>query len=93
MSATSSAQQTVLYSLLTVGGLATVRDIAAGRGPTVRVALGVAVTGMALSALAGPAPALASGMALLVLVSALTLMGAEVAGHLQAGIDPAHPSK
>lgn len=87
--ATAGAQRTVLYSVVAVGALTTIRDLGNDQPPQVRVALGCAVLGLGLTALAGPAPKVASGLALLLFVSALSLMGAEVAGRVQAGIDPA----
>jgi len=73
----AAAKKTVTVALLVAGGLVTVREAAAGRAPSVRVGLGLAVTGIALALIAEGAPGFAHGFALLLLVATVLTVGAD----------------
>lgn len=75
MTTTAQAQHVVVGSLFAVGALDLLHDAATQTRPTVRQALGMTVAGLGLTALAGPAPQLAAGFALLLLTSSLYAIG------------------
>ena len=83
----AGGQHVVVYSLLTVGTLATINDLATGRGVSIRVPLGLAVAGFGLTALAESRPQLAASFALLILVSATFGLGAQVLDDVSRALD------
>lgn len=80
------AKRLVVGAVLTTGVLAAAREVQKGKAPNIRIVLGVFVAGLMLSALAGPLPAIAGGLAALMGLSALLTIGPEVFGALTKGL-------
>lgn len=80
------AKRLVVGAVITTGTLAAVREVQKGKAPSIRIVLGVFVSGVMLAALAGPLPALAGGLAALLGLSALLTLGPDVFGALTKGL-------
>lgn len=76
------AEPVVIGSLFAVGVLDMLHDAATQTRPSVRQTLGLAVAGLILTVAAGPAPTLAAGFALLLLVTSLFSIGMATLQHL-----------
>jgi hypothetical protein len=82
-----TADRIVVGSLFAVGVLDTVAAFSGGHKPTLREGLGLAVAGVLLAAMAGPAPELAAGFSLLLLISSLYTVGASTFALLGKALD------
>lgn len=80
------ARRVAVGGVLCAGVLAATNDIAAGRAPQVRIALGVVVAGVLLTSLAGPAPDLAGGLGALIAVAAVLSTGAAAFTTIKKGL-------
>jgi hypothetical protein len=71
------AKRVVILSVATAGAMTTVRDLANGDPPHIRTILGVVVGGVLLAGLAEVQPSIAGGLALLLLTSAVFVVGGD----------------
>jgi hypothetical protein len=83
-----NAQHVVVGCLFAVGALDLLHDAATQTTPSLRQTLGLAVAGLALTAAAGPAPQLAAGFALLLLVSSLYTVGLSTFANIGKALSP-----
>lgn len=83
---TASARRTVTTCVLVTGALVGVRDVTNGHAPSVRFAVGLAMSAVFLGVMAEGAPGVASGFALLMAVGAVTVTGSEVFTKIKKGV-------
>lgn len=72
---TDHAEGVVVASLLATGVLDSLHSISQGHAPSLRQGLGLTIAGIFLALLAGPAPAVAAGFAVLMLIAAAFTVG------------------
>lgn len=72
---TDHAQRLVVASLFAAGVIDATAEISSGHAPSLRVGLGLTITGVLLTAIATSAPGVAAGFAVLVLMSSLFTSG------------------
>ena len=81
-----NAKSAALGCVIGAGAIASVKSIAAGDLPPLRVGVGVFVAGAMLLALADPAPELAAGFGFLILAGAVLRDGIPTARQLQKSL-------
>jgi len=82
MATSAQAERIVVGSMFAVGVLDLLHDAATATRPGMRQLLGLTVAGLALTAMAGPAPDMAAGFALLLLLSSLYTVGEQTLSDL-----------
>lgn len=82
----ADAQHIVVASLFAAGVIDATAEIAAGHAPSLRVGLGLTIAGVLLTGIAGSAPTVAAGFAVLVLVSSLFTTGVKALADIRKAL-------
>lgn len=75
MATSTQARQTVMLSIGGTAAMAAVHTIRDGSMPSPRILVGAIVAAIALTALAGPAPDIAAGIALISAIATAIIVG------------------